>query len=196
MTYLELLEERLQTPIGNAVVLCDDDGQVRVVDWSDHAERMHRLLVRHYGEAGVRIRPAGSPSAAARALAAYFEGDPGALDSLPVATAGTDFQREVWDALRAIPPGLSLSYRELAQAIGRPSAVRAVGLANGANPIAIIVPCHRVIGADARLTGYAGGLERKRWLLAHEGALALALKRKFAARNVRAEAEVAAWHVN
>ena len=83
--------------------------------------------------------------------------------------AAPPFQREVWAALRAIPVGATTSYGRLAAAIGRPKAVRAVGLANGSNPIGIVVPCHRVIGADASLTGYGGGLERKRWLLEHEG---------------------------
>ena len=90
---------------------------------------------------------------------------------LPVVTAGTPFQRAVWAALRQIPVGTTLSYGALAERIGRKAAVRAVGAANGANPVAVVVPCHRVIGADGSLSGYGGGLERKRWLLAHEGAL-------------------------
>ena len=93
-----------------------------------------------------------------------------ALADLPTAANGTVFQRTVWDALRRIPVGKTISYGDLAIQIGRPTATRAVGLANGANPIAIVVPCHRVIGANASLTGYGGGLERKRWLLAHESA--------------------------
>jgi methylated-DNA-[protein]-cysteine S-methyltransferase len=91
-----------------------------------------------------------------------------ALDTLKTATGGTEFQRTVWAALRAIPAGETRSYGQLAAAIGKPRAVRAAGLANGQNPIAVIVPCHRVIGANGTLTGYAGGVERKRWLLAHE----------------------------
>jgi methylated-DNA-[protein]-cysteine S-methyltransferase len=104
---------------------------------------------------------------------AYFAGDLSAIERLAVVTGGTDFQREVWAALRRIPAGRTLSYGALATQLGRPKAVRAVGLANGANPIGIVVPCHRVIGADGSLTGYGGGLERKRWLLAHEGAEAV-----------------------
>jgi methylated-DNA-[protein]-cysteine S-methyltransferase len=88
---------------------------------------------------------------------------------LTVTTGGTDFQRTVWKALRAIPAGETRTYGQLAAAIGSPRAVRAAGLANGQNPVAVIVPCHRVIGANGTLTGYAGGLARKRWLLAHEG---------------------------
>jgi methylated-DNA-[protein]-cysteine S-methyltransferase len=101
-------------------------------------------------------------------LAAYMDGELAALDSLAVSTGGTTFQKQVWRALREIPTGTTTSYGELAKRIGRPSAVRAVGLANGANPIGIVVPCHRVIGANGSLTGYAGGLQRKRWLIAHE----------------------------
>lgn len=168
MTTLELYREVLNTPIGAAILLSDRDGMVRALDWEDHSERMQRLLVRHYGSDGYRLRTGITPGKAGRALAAYFEGDVGALADVPVATAGTAFQREVWEALRTIPPGRTLSYGRLAQSIGRPSAVRAVGLANGANPVAIIVPCHRVIGANAHLTGYAGGLQRKQWLLRHE----------------------------
>src|SRR5215831_1034053 len=104
---------------------------------------------------------------------AYFDGDLVAVASLPTATNGTNFQRAVWDALRHIAPGETISYGMLANRIGRPSAMRAVGLATGANPIAIVVPCHRVIGANGTLTGYGGGLERKRWLLAHERASGL-----------------------
>ncbi len=118
-----------------------------------------------------RYATARSPDAvreAARALADYFAGDLDAIADLPTAANGTAFQLSVWAALRQIPVGETVSYGALAARIGRPKAVRAVGLANGANPIAIVVPCHRVIGADASLTGYGGGLHRKRWLLAHE----------------------------
>ncbi len=109
------------------------------------------------------------PSGFTSALRAYFDGDIAAIDALPVADVpGTPFQRSVWRALREIPGGETISYAELARRIGKPAAVRAVGLANGANPIGIVVPCHRVIGSDGTLTGYGGGVERKRWLLAHE----------------------------
>jgi methylated-DNA-[protein]-cysteine S-methyltransferase len=104
-------------------------------------------------------------------LSAYFAGELSALAGLTVLTGGTPFQRQVWAALRKIPIGKTTSYGALAQRIGRPNAIRAVGLANGANPVGVVIPCHRVIGADGSLTGYAGGLERKRWMLEHEGAL-------------------------
>ena len=111
---------------------------------------------------------------AGRCLAAYFDGRIDAIDAVEVAMGGTVFQREVWAALRGIPAGSHLNYGRLAERIGRPEAVRAVGAANGANPIGIVVPCHRVIGANAALTGYGGGLHRKRWLLEHEGAAGFA----------------------
>lgn len=104
---------------------------------------------------------------AARQLAAYFDGTRTEFD-LPLVMDGTPFQRRVWTALRDIPYGVTVSYGQLAGRIGQPSASRAVGLANGRNPIGIIVPCHRVVGADGSLTGYGGGIERKRYLLAHE----------------------------
>ena len=104
-------------------------------------------------------------------LQRYFAGELAAIDTLPVQTGGTAFQREVWRALREIPCGGTVSYAELAERIGRPTAVRAVGLANGSNPVGIVVPCHRVIGANGSLTGYGGGIERKRWLLEHEGSV-------------------------
>jgi methylated-DNA-[protein]-cysteine S-methyltransferase len=135
---------------------------------------MMKLLRRYYGANAVRLCDAARASAISRSLAAYFDGDLAAVADLPIATNGSDFQRTVWDALRRIPAGHSISYGTLAARIGRPTAARAVGLANGANPIAIVVPCHRVIGSDASLTGYGGGLPRKRWLLVHEQKRAVA----------------------
>ncbi len=162
--------ERLDTPTGPMLIVTDDKDRLRVLDWEDHDERMKRLLQRHYGGEAIQLRERKSPSSARRALEAYFIGDINAVTGLAIATNGTDFQRSVWEALRRIPAGRTISYGVLANWIGRPTATRAVGLANGANPIAIVVPCHRVIGANATLTGYGGGLERKRWLLAHEQA--------------------------
>jgi methylated-DNA-[protein]-cysteine S-methyltransferase len=162
-----LLLEHLPTPIGEMLLVTDDRERLRALDWKDHEERMRRLLRLHYGSSW-SLRPGSSPGVRA-ALEAYFAGEIGAIDRVRVETAGTPFQREVWAALRRIPAGDTMSYGGLAARIGRRSAVRAVGLANGANPVGIVVPCHRVIGADATLTGYGGGLERKRWLLKHEG---------------------------
>ena len=111
---------------------------------------------------------------AAGQLREYFAGHRRDFD-LPLAPHGTGFQQRVWTALLAIPFGQTRSYGQVAAAIGRPAASRAVGAANGRNPIAIIVPCHRVIGSSGQLTGYGGGLPAKRWLLAHEGAATLPL---------------------
>lgn len=166
---LHLSLHRTDTPIGEMLLIADNDGNLRALDWSDHETRMRRLLGLHYGEKGYVLHPTASQSKLLDALHSYFAGDLAALDAIPVSTGGTPFQRTVWKALRDIRCGSTLCYAELAARIGRPAAVRAVGLANGANPIGIVVPCHRVIGADGSLTGYGGGIDRKRWLLIHEG---------------------------
>ncbi len=158
--------DRIATPVGTVLLVTDDDGAVRALDFDDYEPRMLRLLARHYGP--VVLSPGASPAPVRAAIAAYFAGDRQALDGIVVRTGGTEFQRQVWAALRTIPAGETRSYGQLAAAIDRPKAVRAVGLANGSNPVGIIVPCHRVIGANGTLTGYAGGLARKTWLLAHE----------------------------
>ncbi|HEV7229015.1 methylated-DNA--[protein]-cysteine S-methyltransferase [Brevundimonas sp.] len=163
----ELTLDRLATPVGEMLVVTDAEGAVRALDFADYEPRMLRLLARHWGP--VTLTPGRAPQRVRDAVAAYFAGDLTALDGLEVKTKGTAFQREVWAALRRIPAGATVSYGQLAQAIGRPKAVRAVGLANGGNPVGVIVPCHRVIGANGTLTGYAGGVERKRALLEHEG---------------------------
>jgi len=168
MEVLELLLDRLRTPIGEMLILADRDGHLRVIDWVDHEARMRRLLARHYGPKGFSLHPTRNPHGVTKVIARYFAGDLDAIDGLPVAMHGTPFQQSVWRALRNIPCGTTVSYMQLARQIGRPAAVRAVGLANGANPVGVVVPCHRVIGANGSLTGYGGGLERKRWLLEHE----------------------------
>lgn len=170
---ITLFAERLPTPIGTLLLLTDEQDRVRVADWSDYTPRMERLLQRHYGwdARHDRWHARAVPSPARRALEAYFDGALAAIDAVPTDTGGTPFQQTVWRALRTIPVGHTWSYGQLAAVIGQPRAVRAVGLANGANPIGIVVPCHRVIGAGGSLVGYGGGLDRKRWLLAHEGAV-------------------------
>jgi methylated-DNA-[protein]-cysteine S-methyltransferase len=170
MSVQTFILERLHTPTGEMLVVTDDQQRLRALDWADHEPRMQRLLRTHYGKAGVQLREAANPTPALRALDAYFQGDKDAIADLTTATNGTAFQRAVWDALRRIPLGRTMSYGALAAHIGQPKAARAVGMANGCNPIAIVVPCHRVIGADGSLTGFGGGMERKRWLLAHENA--------------------------
>jgi methylated-DNA-[protein]-cysteine S-methyltransferase len=169
---LGLFFDRVVSPIGTILLVFDEANRVRALDFEDHEDRMHRLLQRHYGPSGeaYRLTPAAAPESITGKLQAFFSGDLSALDEIEVSCGGTAFQREVWAALRRIPGGTTTTYGRLAASIGRTDASRAVGAANGANPIAIIVPCHRVIGAGGNLTGYAGGVDRKQWLLAHERA--------------------------
>lgn len=158
--------ERIETPVGFMHLVTDDHARVCAFDWE--APRLRERLTRRHGSA-LRLNPGRSPASVSKALTAYFAGDLRALDRLQTSTRGTPFQEAVWQALRAIPVGETASYGTIASRIGKPKATRAVGLANNQNPIGIIVPCHRVIGASGALTGYAGGIERKRWLLQHEG---------------------------
>jgi methylated-DNA-[protein]-cysteine S-methyltransferase len=158
--------DRTPTPLGEAVIVADTQGALRLFYWDDAKHRWKLALLRRYGE--VTLKEKKGAFGHAKSLKDYFDGDISVIDSLPVAFAGTPFQKKVWNALRKIPGGVTTSYGALAKKIGAPSAVRAVGLANGQNPVGLIVPCHRVIGSDGSLTGYGGGLERKRWLLEHE----------------------------
>ena len=165
---MTLEEAHFDSPCGELTVVTRD-GRLVGLGFSDGDALLRRTLARRFGTTPV----AGSaPKAITRALGAYFGGDLAALDAIDVDTGGTPFQQRVWRALRRIPAGETLAYRDLARTIGAPDAVRAVGAANGANPIGIVVPCHRVIAADGTLHGYAYGLERKRWLLRHESAIA------------------------
>ncbi len=166
---LNFFLDRIQTPISELLLVVDKAGNARAIDWTEHESRMLRLLSLHYGKHEFKLEPAHNPGGLRNAMESYFEGDVHAIANIPVQTAGTPFQRCVWHALRSIPIGSAVSYAKLAEQIARPKAVRAVGLANGVNPIGIVVPCHRVIGSNGSLTGYGGGLERKRWLLDHEG---------------------------
>ena len=160
--------DRFSSPIGDMLVVTDDEGRLRSLDFDDYEDRMHLLMRRQNGACELLAGPA--PAAVRDALEAYFDGELSMIDRLEVANGGTEFQRRVWTALRDIPVGTTESYGALALRIGAPKAVRAVGLANGANPVALVVPCHRVIGSNGSLTGYGGGIERKRWLLTHERA--------------------------
>jgi methylated-DNA-[protein]-cysteine S-methyltransferase len=118
---------------------------------------------------GFPIERGGDPGGAVSVLDRYFKGDLESLDEIDVDLHGTSFQRRVWMALRSVKAGTTLSYAGLADRVGSPSAVRAVGAADGANPVAVVLPCHRIIGSNGSLIGYGGGLDRKRWLLDHEG---------------------------
>jgi methylated-DNA-[protein]-cysteine S-methyltransferase len=165
---VRLAVDRTATPIGELILVADGDGRLRALYFADGEAKLRRVLGQHYG--AFALEPEPNPGGLTAAVDAYFAGDLAAIDTLPVAARGTEFQHAVWRALRAIPCGTTVTYSEIARRIDRPSAVRAVGLANGSNPVGVVVPCHRVVGADGTLTGYGGGLERKRWLLAHEGA--------------------------
>lgn len=163
-----LLVDRLASPIGHLSIVTAPSGILHAIEFGDDEGFLTRHLRRHYG-ADVSLDEARDTGGTTSALSRYFDGTLTSIDTLRVAGAGTPFQQRVWAALRTIPCGTTISYGELARRIGQPSAVRAVGLANGANPIPVVVPCHRVIGASGQLVGYGGGLDRKRWLLAHEG---------------------------
>jgi methylated-DNA-[protein]-cysteine S-methyltransferase len=165
---MNLHETRFDSPCGQLTVVTRE-GRLVGLGFSDGDALLRRSLARRFGAAPVS---GPVPEDVTRALAAYFGGEIAALDDLEVDTGGTPFQQRVWRALRRIPAGRTVAYRDLARTIGAPDAVRAVGAANGANPVGIVVPCHRVIAADGALQGYAYGLDRKRWLLRHESAVA------------------------
>ena len=161
----------IESLLGPITLVARGDALVGL-EFGDQEQRLAWLrerLARHLGP--TELRESADPAGAASRLGAYFAGDLGVLAEQPVELLGTSFQRAVWSALREIPVGRTESYGALAARIGAPQAVRAVGAANGSNPIGIFVPCHRVLAADLTLHGYGGGLERKAWLLDHEGAM-------------------------
>jgi len=159
--------DRLRTPIGTALLVTDAGGVLRALDWEEHEPRLRQLLRLQYG--AVVLEDARSPKDLRSALTAYFKGDLDRLKTIKWRVAGTPFQQKVWTALPKIPAGTTMSYGALAAKLNAPKAMRAVGHANGSNPISVVVPCHRLIGANGALVKYGGGLERKRWLLEHEG---------------------------
>jgi methylated-DNA-[protein]-cysteine S-methyltransferase len=161
------LLDRLPTPIGMALMVTDAEGVLRAFDWDDHSARVKELLRLQYG--AVSLQDARAPQHVRAALAAYFAGDLACLNTIEWRVAGTPFQRKVWTSLPKIPAGTTVSYGAFAARLGMPKAMRAVGHANGSNPLSVVVPCHRLIGANGSLVKYGSGLERKRWLLAHEG---------------------------
>jgi len=162
----KLLCDRLPSPIGS-ILLVSDGAALCALDFADYESRMVRLLQKRYGE--IEWVEMANPQGFSQLIQGYLEGDWQSVTAIPVNTGGTPFQQQVWLALRSLPVGSVATYGELAATLGKPTAYRAVGMANSLNPVAIVLPCHRVIGANANLTGYAGGLERKRWLLRHEG---------------------------
>jgi methylated-DNA-[protein]-cysteine S-methyltransferase len=160
---MTVMIDRMPTPLGT-ILLVFGAHFLNALDFSDYEDRMHHLLRRYHGP--VTLKPGRTP--VRKEIEAYFDGDMKALSRIPVQTGGTGFQQEVWKELTNIEAGTTRTYGEIAAAIGRPKSCRAVGAANGANPVPIVIPCHRVIGANGTLTGYGGGLDRKKWLLEHE----------------------------
>ncbi len=165
MTRILLDHDRIASPIGDILIASSDEG-ICALDYSGYEDRMENLLTRRFG--AFEFRRGSDPHQLKPRLFEYFDGKLDAFEGVPVRTGGTAFQEQIWSALRTIPPGETRTYGQLATLLGRPQAARAVGHANSLNPVAIIVPCHRVIGSSSALTGYAGGLERKEWLLRHE----------------------------
>lgn len=161
-----ILSDRIETPIG-AMTLLARDGVLLLLEFDDADARIDKEMKLRFGDA--TIMPHDDPFGLSTIVRSYFAGELRVIDGLATDGGGTDFQRRVWAELKRIPCGVTISYGELAGRLGDRNAMRAVGLANGRNPIAVVVPCHRVIGADGSLTGYGGGIERKRWLLKHEG---------------------------
>src|SRR5258708_16233773 len=155
--------DRLNTPIGVALLVSDDDGALRALDWEDYEPRMKELLRLQYG--AVILKEARAPRDLRTALAGYFKGDLDRLRQIKWRVAGTPFQQKVWKALPKVPAGTTLSYGALAAQLKMPKAVRAVGHANGSNPISVVLPCHRLIGANGSLVKYGGRLVPKRLLL-------------------------------
>ena len=156
------------SPIGDLALAAGPSGGLCLVRYGAADADVTATLRRWYGAAPIEVHP--DPAGVATALDRYFAGDVAALDGIDVELNGTDFQRRVWTALRGVRAGTTVSYSDIARSIGAAAAVRAVGAANGANPVALVVPCHRILGQNGTLTGYGGGLDRKRWLLQHEGA--------------------------
>jgi methylated-DNA-[protein]-cysteine S-methyltransferase len=160
----------VESPVARIALALEGD-TLRALRFDGMQSTVASLLARQFGADAVIVE-SDDAHPAVDALRAYFAGDLGALDAIAVDPAGTPFQQRVWRELRRIPVGQTASYAQIASRIGAPTAFRAVARANATNPIGVVIPCHRVIGADGALRGYGGGVDRKRWLLAHEGAIA------------------------
>ncbi|MES1022237.1 methylated-DNA--[protein]-cysteine S-methyltransferase [Gloeocapsa sp. BRSZ] len=171
---MELLLDEIDTAIGTILLVADRQA-LCALEYADQQTQLIQRLTRRFGQ--LQLQRAKNPHGFTNLLAAYFAGDYNAINRIPINPGGTPFQQQVWLALRDIPSGNIISYGELAAKLEKPTAARAVGMANAVNPVAIVVPCHRVIGANATLVGYGGGIERKQWLLRHEGVNLLATQR-------------------
>jgi methylated-DNA-[protein]-cysteine S-methyltransferase len=163
-----LLTDRVETPIGTMMLIARD-GVLQLLEFVEASDRVARELKSRFDD--FELQPTPNPFGLSDRVRSYFAGELTAINDILTDGGGTAFEQSVWAELRRIPLGTTVSYGEIASRIGNRNAMRAVGLANGKNPIAIVVPCHRVIGANGSMTGYGGGLQRKEWLLRHEGAL-------------------------
>ncbi|MBX3083772.1 MAG: methylated-DNA--[protein]-cysteine S-methyltransferase [Anaerolineae bacterium] len=161
-----LYTDYIDSPVGLLTLVADEQHLV-VLSFGKLNQRGIAALQQRFGD--YQLVTSANPHGFSAAIRRYFAGDLTAIDTIPVKLDGKPFQNQVWLALRTIPVGTTRSYGDLAAQLGNRSASRAVGYANSQNPIAIVLPCHRVIGANNDLTGYGGGLDRKRWLLRHEG---------------------------
>jgi len=166
-------EDAFDSPIGT-IRWARRDGALLALDFDCRWMASLERLCRRFGSAAVVARP--DKGDVAERMKRYFSGDASAFDGIEIDAGGTDFQKTVWSALRKIPFGATVSYRDLAESIGKPTGARAVASANARNPISIVVPCHRVIHAGGTISGYAGGVEKKAWLLAHESKFAAAIE--------------------
>jgi methylated-DNA-[protein]-cysteine S-methyltransferase len=168
---MELTLSTFDAPLGELLLVTDQSGTLRALDYADHRSRMNRLLRVHYGQH--TLVPGPTPAPLKNALTRYFSGDLDALSAITVQTHGSELEEKVWHALRAIPVGQTKSYGQLARDVGLtdPLAAKDIGGVNNANPVAIVTPCHRVVAKNGELKGYAGGAHRKAWLLGHERAL-------------------------
>jgi methylated-DNA-[protein]-cysteine S-methyltransferase len=175
---MKMILSDFTSPLGAMLLATDEQGRVRALEFAERRTRLHRNLREQYGAFELTAGPA--PAGVASALQRYFAGELATLDDIPLATGGTERQERAWAELRRVPAGQTIAYAELGKAMGITDWRAAVdaGAAIGANPIAIIVPCHRVLGANGDLKGYAWGLHRKRWLLEHEKATRVEFERK------------------
>lgn len=163
---MQLEVDHYESPLGRVVIVTRGKA-LCVLGFEDASGRLLKKLERRFGS--TVLTQCDKVSASLGALEAYFAGEVESLDDLAIEPRGTEFQMRVWRVLRSVPAGETVSYLDLAEAAGCPRGARAVGSANGANPICLVLPCHRVIAADGTLGGYGGGLWRKAWLLRHEG---------------------------
>ena len=166
---MRLSIEIVPTPLGPLTLALTEDDALCGVAFENRTESMWEFIHRRYGDSTLGGSAKTTRNGAAGAsIRRYFDGEVEALDEIAVDAGGSDFQRTVWRALRQVRGGMTASYSELARGIGKPTGFRAVATANAINPVAIVIPCHRIIHADGSISGYGGGVDRKRWLLHHE----------------------------